>query len=306
LIDLLPDGEGRWHAVVGGSPCNVARGLGRLGLATTFVGAISTDTFGDQIVAELIGSGVQVGLVTRLARPTTLSFVALAEGGAQYAFYASGAADRYFRAEDPARSLAGTDAVHFGSNSLFFGAAADEFAALMAAAAGTRFVSFDPNILPRLVSSWTRLRARYRELAPYADVVKLSKEDLGYLAPERAPEREAEQLIAGGASLVVVTAGAAGATAYTAAHTSTCPAIPVEVADTIGAGDGFMVGLLAALADAGRLAPGVLGKLTEDDLGAALELATRVAATVCARRGAVMPTRQELVGTGGRDQGSRA
>lgn len=296
MIDLLPDGEGQWCSVVGGSPCNVARGLGRLGVETTFVGAISTDSFGDEIVAELIASGVEVARVSRLARPTTVGFVALAEDGAQYAFYASGAADRHFRAEDPGSLLARAEAVHFGSNSLFFGAAADEFAALMATAADTRLVSFDPNVRPRLVSNWRRLRVRYRELAQQADVVKLSDEDLGYLAPGSAPEREAEELLAAGASLVVVTAGAAGATAYTASQKVSRPAYRVEVADTIGAGDGFMAGLLAALADTGHLEPGALDKLGVDDLGEALGLAARVAATVCTRRGAVMPRRSELVG----------
>ena len=71
-------------------------------------------------------------------------------------------------------------------------------------------------------------------------------------------------------------------------------AVPVTVADTVGAGDSFMSGLLAALYTAGKLTrPGLAG-LSTVDLTAALEFALRVSAFTCTRPGADPPWRSEL------------
>ncbi|HTW99002.1 MAG TPA: PfkB family carbohydrate kinase, partial [Acidimicrobiales bacterium] len=152
LIDFVAD-EGApevWRQLIGGSPYNVARGLGRLGTPAAFVGAISTDFFGDRLVGDLVASGVSDEHVVRLERPTTLSFVGLDHGTPSYAFYSAESADRYYAVDDPADLVQRFAAVHVGSNSLVLEPAATSFEAIASAAAGRRLVSLDPNVRPRL------------------------------------------------------------------------------------------------------------------------------------------------------------
>jgi fructokinase len=75
------------------------------------------------------------------------------------------------------------------------------------------------------------------------------------------------------------------------------PAPPVDVVDTVGAGDAFMSGLLDALAAADLLGAersAALRGLSRAALAAATGHAARVAAVTCSRPGANPPTRAEL------------
>src|SRR5580658_1267027 len=91
LIDLIPDPdhEGRYDAVLGGSPYNVAIGLARLGGKASFVSRLSADANGEALAAALIRDGVDLSLVARDPRPTTLAFVmrGTAQTGSRYSFY---------------------------------------------------------------------------------------------------------------------------------------------------------------------------------------------------------------------------
>ena len=77
LIDLIPDPEreSAYDARLGGSPFNVAIGLGRLGRQTGFVSRLSSDGNGEALVAALADNGVDLGYVVRDKRPTSLAFV---------------------------------------------------------------------------------------------------------------------------------------------------------------------------------------------------------------------------------------
>src|SRR5579872_4277579 len=118
LIDFIParsdGGAPAYLPRPGGSPYNVAIALGRLGVPAGFAGGISTDFFGDLLVANLRDSGVAPHYVTRLDRPSTLAFASLDQAEPRYAFYDAEAADRHWQIPE---ALPGAEirAVHVGS-----------------------------------------------------------------------------------------------------------------------------------------------------------------------------------------------
>jgi fructokinase len=148
-------------------------------------------------------------------------------------------------------------------------------------------VSLDPNVRPLLVDP-----ARYRERLPHwcraADVLRLSDDDLAHLLPGTGPEPAARVLHGHGVPLVVITLGGDGVLASLDGRPLHVPSPPVEVVDTVGAGDAFMAGFLHALHGAGALG-GRLDALSEDILGAALTAGVRVASAVCTVRGPNLP-----------------
>ena len=298
LMDFLPArsdaGEPAYLPRPGGSPNNVAVALGRLGVPTGFAAWVSTDFFGDMLIANLRASGVALDWLERLERPTTLAFASLDRAEPAYAFYGTEADDRHWDLL-AALPAGGARAVHVGSLALVREPAAAAYEGLIERARARGLaVSLDPNIRPEHITDVEGHRARLVRLAKIADVVKLSRADLGWIAPGVSEADYTADLLEAGTSLVVVTAGGAGATAYGRTTTTHCPAEPVKIVDTVGAGDAFMAGLLAGLWEAGRLLPPGLAELGEAELGRALRLAARVAALTCARRGADPPWRREL------------
>ena len=302
LIDFIParseDGAPAYLPRPGGSPYNVAVGLGRLGVPAAFAGGISTDFFGDQLVENLRASGVRTDYITRLDRPSTLAFASLGRPEPAYAFYDTEAADRHWQL---AEEMLGTDirAVHAGSLALAREPAARAYEALIQRAhASGLAVSLDPNIRAERIADAPAHRSRLERLAAAADIVKLSLVDLGWLAPGAAAEEYAAALLRSGPSLVVITAGAAGASAYGRRARAHRPAQLVKVVDTVGAGDAFMAGLLAGLWMGGWLDRAALGELAEPSLARAVQLGLEVAAITSSRIGADPPWRRELRSVG--------
>ena len=121
----------------------------------------------------------------------------------------------------------------------------------METARGSCTVSYDPNVRPALMGSAESARAKVERLVGLADVVKASDEDLAWLAPGVDAEEVAAAWLDLGPAMVVVTRGERGAIAACHAGSFEVPPIEVEVADTVGAGDAFMAGLLDGLRIAG-------------------------------------------------------
>jgi fructokinase len=128
--------------------------------------------------------------------------------------------------------------------------------------------------------------------------VKVSSEDLEWLSPGTTPEAVLDDWLARGPAVVAVTLGGDGVLAGTASGLrSRRPGVPVEVIDTVGAGDTFSAALLAGLHGRGLLgaaARPALRRLDAATLDALLDEAGAAAAITCSRRGADPPTAEDL------------
>ena len=292
LIDMLPrestGGEPSFAPYAGGAVYNTAMALGRLGCSVGFFGGLSTDLFGEQLVSVLEASHVDASFAARSDRPTTLAFVTLTDGHAKYAFYDENTAGRMLTEGDLPTLNDDVNAVFFGGISLVSEPAADTYAALCAREAGKRVIMIDPNIRPGFITDEPRYRARLDKMLAQADIIKVSDEDMEWIGVT------AEQLIDGGAVLVLVTRGAEGVDAVTAQGTFRVAAQKAEVVDTVGAGDTFNAGLLAGLDEAGLLTRDALEAADQDALTPALRLGTFAAAITVSRAGANPPWRSEL------------
>ncbi|MBL3570503.1 carbohydrate kinase [Rhodovulum sulfidophilum] len=299
LIDMLPrtstEGEPAFAPHAGGAVFNTAIALGRLGAPTGFLAGLSTDLFGTQLAEALAASGVETGLCLRSDRPTTLAFVMLVGGQARYAFYDEATAGRMLAPADLPALPASVRALFCGGISLMAEPCGSAYEALFLREAGSRVTMLDPNIRPGFIADEAAYRARIARMIAAADILKISDEDLHWLEGPGDARDLARGLLTRGPRLVLLTRGAGGAHALTAGAECHVPAPPVQVVDTVGAGDTFNAGLLAGLARAGQLdrdtlADGVPGA----ELKAALDLAIRAAAVTVSRAGANPPWAADL------------
>ncbi len=298
LYDVFPTEESATgftlDARIGGSAFNVATGLARLGRPVALVTGLSTDPLGEKLARALAAEGVDTGWLARKDAPATLALVGLnPDGSARYRFYGDGAADRLVEPAD-LPPLDGVRGALFGCFSLLTRPTGDSFLAYAQAARGGPLVCLDPNIRATVEPDMAVWRDRVEAFAACADVVKLSDEDLGALYPRQGPAEVARRWLAGGARLVALTRGGAGAVAWVGGAEVAVPAPVTRVVDTVGAGDSFLAALLTALDEAGLTARAALDGLDGASVAPALEFAARAAAITCARRGADLPRRGEV------------
>ncbi|WP_043724313.1 carbohydrate kinase family protein [Micromonospora maris] len=289
VVDLVQGPDGRFTAHPGGSPLNVAVGLARLGVPATLLARFSTSRFGRILRAHADANGVDLRHAVDTDDPATLAIASLDDDGvATYDFYVDGTADWQWRDDELSPALTSRGILHTGSLAVFRSPGADRVAdALRTARAERALISIDPNIRPGLLGTPAQARARVEELIRLAHLVKASEEDIAWLYPGRPVEDVLRHWRDLGAALTVVTLGAGGALALSGTRTFRQPAPAVEVVDTIGAGDAFTAGLLAALSRAASGWP-------NEEIAAALRYAVEVAAVTCTRAGADPPYRHEL------------
>jgi fructokinase len=292
IVDLVAEGERRFVAHPGGSPLNVAVGLGRLGQPVSLAARLSRDTFGSLFRQHLAASGVDPRHLVEAAEPSTLAVATLdADGVATYDFWTQGTADWQWTDEELA-GVVGDDtvALHTGSLALEVEPGASRIRDLLARSKGRTTISYDPNVRLAKAGPVEAGRAAVEQVVGIADLVKVSSEDLAWLYPDEEPVAAATRWAEAGPALVVVTLGGDGAVALSPDRRPVHrDAPPVAVVDTVGAGDAFSAGLLEALAERGALGRDGSG-LAGVDLPAVLDRAGLVAALTCARPGADPPT----------------
>ena len=298
LIDFLPrplsGGERAFAPFAGGSPMNVAIAGARLGEPTAFFGGLSTDLFGDQLRAALERSGVDISFANISDRPTTLAFVDLTNGDARYAFFDEHSAGRMLTEADLPAFPIDVTALHFGSFSLAEEPCGSAFEALMQREQRDRVISLDINVRPTLIRNREGYLARIGRLTAMADIVKLSEDDLDWLAPQGGFEAAAAAWLDAGAQIVILTRGGNGAAARSAAGPTEVAGRPVTVADTIGAGDTFTAATLVRLSQLGMLTKAAIADLSTAAIVDVLDFATKAAAITVSRPGADPPWVREL------------
>lgn len=299
LIDFVPAQSTAGSAFAprcGGSPYNAAKAAAQAGAEVGFLGAISSDIFGDKLAADLAAHGVDISRAPRVADATTLAFVDLESGEPRYAFF--NALTATSRMAPDASTFAGApgDVVHVGSISLIDQPGADNIAKFAEEVAGRATLAIDPNARPGMIEDAREWRARIGRLADLAGIVKMSSEDLSFLAPGMSASDFAAAQIARGTGLVVVTRGADGAEAFTARGRVSRSGHRVTVADAVGAGDTVTGFLLAGLAERQLTGRDALAALDSESLAPVLELALAAAALNCTETGCAPPDRATAAG----------
>ena len=299
LIDMLPRestlGEAAFAPYAGGAVFNTAIALGRLGAPSGFFSGVSNDMLREILAETLSASKVDTRFLARSDRPTTVAFVKLVNGQATYAFYDEATAGRMLSTDQLPDLPAEVQALFFGGISLVNDPAASTYAALQAREAPGRVTMIDPNIRPGFIAGKEApYRARIGAMIARADIVKLSDEDLHWLEGAGDLTALARGIVARGPKVVFITEGAEGARAVSATTERRAAARRVTVADTVGAGDTFNAGVLAAFHEAGVLTKTAIADLPDAVLDAALDLGIRAAAATVSRPGANPPWRGEL------------
>jgi len=297
LIDMIQNGDGTQRAAPGGGPFNTARALARLGAPTAFLGRLSTDKFGRELSDLLVADGASLQLASVGPEPTTIALADVdTEGLAEYQFLVKGTSAPNLTTEMvPVQLGHEVNAIHLGTLGLVLEPMASTLVELVRREREGRLVMLDPNIRVGLADD-TEYRDRLKTLIAESTIVKASDTDLAWLYPKRSYASAAEQILGEGVRLVVVTLGADGAFSAYRDLRLHVQAPPVEVVDTIGAGDAFGAGLLAWLHDHSLIEPSP--SLTEGDLRSALSYACLAASLTCARAGADPPWKREMGGEG--------
>ncbi|GAA5440117.1 carbohydrate kinase [Deinococcus caeni] len=283
LTDLVTAGGNAWHAHPGGAAWNVARACASLGVPSAFAGAVGQDNFGDDLIRASVEAGLDLRFMQRVPAPTLLAVVYSANPPA-YRFLGENSADLHF---DPTRLPAGwlreARWLHVGGISLARWPLADTLLGLIetARAAGVK-ISFDPNA--RITHRHPDYPKVFEAVARRADLMKFSDEDLAFFFPGVSEADVLRRLRGLNAQApIIITRGAQGATLYHAAGQANLPAAPVQVVDTVGAGDALCAGLLVSAAER-----------PEALWSEHLRVGLAAAAAACAHAGAYAPTRADL------------
>ena len=285
-----------FKAIAGGSPFNVAVGLQRLGIETALFAGLSTDYLGQRLKQVLQDEGISSRYLLEMDAPTTLAMVALdANGSPAYSFRGAGCADRQLQPHHLPQLGAEVRGLHVGSFSLVVQPIGDTLLALVKRESGRRLISLDPNVRLNPEPDIEVWRQRINELIPYADVIKVSDEDLELLYPGQDPQQIARSWLGQRCQLVFLTRGSQGASVFSREHGQrTAPASTVKVADTVGAGDTFQAAVIAWLTEHELDSIEGLQQLSATQLDAVLDFATRAAALTCSKTGPDLPYRAQL------------
>lgn len=250
LIDFTPagksaNGNALFESNPGGAPANVLATLAKFKASTAFIGKVGNDQFGSFLGETLQKSGIDTqGLIYSKDVNTTLAFVHLKEDGDRsFQFYRSPGADIMLQEQEVDVALVQQAKVfHFGSLSMTHEPAKTAtLKALQAAKENDVLISYDPNLRPALWKSLSQAKETILAGMQYADILKLSDEELEFTTGIRDLEEGSRFLFEKfGLKIVLVTLGAQGCFYRFGEDTGHIAGFQVEAIDTTGAGDLFL------------------------------------------------------------------
>lgn len=304
LVDVVVSDTAVPRAHPGGSPLNVAVGLARLGETVLFAGRYGADEHGQVIQAHLESNHVH----SVLDADELASSVATARldptGAATYEFDLDWTLptpdelwDRFRTVMNQLDGEQDVAHLHMGSIATMLAPGEATVMEMLRRLHPTATISYDPNCRPSIIPDRAASRARAEESVALTDIVHASDEDLHWLYPELTLEQVVTHWQSLGPAIVVVTRGATDILCATAEGTWEQPIVPVEVADTVGAGDSFTAALIVALHDRGLLGAASrprLRALPQAEVASVLAFAAQAAAITSSRPGADPPSRTEL------------
>lgn len=256
LIDFVAENQGSdlrkatvFTKKAGGAPANVACAIARLGGASSFIGCIGEDPFGEFLLQVLHENQVGTDHLQRSDTFTTLAFVSIAEDGERDFVFSRGA-DRELKYLPGVKSDFKENMIHLGAATALLGGPLESayghyfFDGLTERA----FISFDPNFRQDL---WKRKESDFvRKCLPFiekAQLCKFSLEEAQLLSGRQDWSEACSELHGIGTEAIVITLGREGSYLSTADRQGLIPSIPVSPVDTTGAGDAFIGCLLFLL-----------------------------------------------------------
>lgn len=289
-------GEVTLRAIAGGSPYNVAIGMGRLGASVALASDVARDELGERLAAQLVQAGVKTDFLRRSVSKTPLAIVATDTAGSpSYSFL--GLEEAAFCPLAETIDAAGKQirGLHLGSIATVLPNSSSALLDLARRLAGRALISLDPNIRRSIVPDAAVWRRAIDALREFAQVIKVSEEDIAALYDNADPVSVCGSWLSARTSLVILTRGAGGASFFSrAAGRQNISAAAVRVVDTVGAGDSFMAALLAALTRDGLYSSEAIASLSPDRLLALGSYCANAAGVTCSRRGPHLPTAMEL------------
>lgn len=249
---------------LGGNAVNVAIHLGRAGVSTAYVGVVGNDPAGYFILKELGRQGLDISHVQILPGKTARTDIRLGpQGDREFVFEDLGVTNQLQLSKELIRFIAQHDLVH------------------------NTWLGKSEAALPYYKqTSGPVVSMDYGERCPIEFINEtIQYVDLAFFSLPEAQAEKAEELILsisrGGPRLVVVTLGAKGSVAYDGRFYFE-PALPVNVIDTLGAGDTY-IGIFLA------------NWLNGDVLQECMRRASRAAAETCLHHGGWIPLGKESI-----------
>jgi fructokinase len=292
LIDFTPSGKSEGGRNIfeenpGGAPANVAAAAAKLGAKTAFIGKTGADQFGLDARDALAACGVYTGAMKEAPfLHTTFAFVTLSSSGERsFTFARNGGADITLAPEELDRTvIENSTFLHIGSLSLTGepSHSATLEAVRIAKKSGV-FVSYDPNWREPLWNNKSTGIETMKSMFKYADVVKISDNELELIYGVNNPSA-AQNILDEGVKLICVTLGKDGVFYKTENFEGiiSIPEYNIKTADTTGAGDSFTGALLYRLTRKDNPL-----SFTQEELSADLNFANAAATLCVSRRGAI-------------------
>jgi fructokinase len=297
VVDLLMQPDDKFCPHLGGSPFNVAIGIGKQEVPVIYLSPISRDRFGDDFLSYMQTHGVEYGVPYRSELPSSVAIVTLdAQRQPHYSIYRHHVADRDISTGLLSSCLpTETRILHTGSLALEPEDLVKVKTLLAFAKSRGVRISIDINIRMDFVTDKAAYRDGIEELVPLCDYIKASDEDLSKLYPNMQVSDALDKfksLIPN--ALFAYTEGDKGALLCTQTAEITMPVLHPDVfGDTVGAGDTFYSMLLSYLwsENLDAISPALL---SDKQLRPALRHSIVAASINVSRHGCVPPSKIEV------------